>query len=76
MKKDTFAMVAGGVVALMASQRKGDAMKKVLHAIVIMIRDAKEYREAGMEEKAVVLESLKGLVFGKVTMQENPENRK
>lgn len=58
------------------SQRKGDAMKKVLHAIVIMIRDAKEYREAGMEEKAVVLESLKGLVFGKVTMQENPENRK
>lgn len=58
------------------SQRKGDAMKKVLHAIVIMIRDAKEYREAGMEEKAVVLESLKGLVFGKVTMQKNPENRK
>ena len=58
------------------SQRKGDAMKKVLHAIVIMIRDAKEYREAGMEEKAVVLESLKGLVFGKVTMHENPENRK
>lgn len=51
-------------------------MKKVLHAIVIMIRDAKEYREAGMEEKAVVLESLKGLVFGKVTMHENPENRK
>ena len=58
------------------SQRKGDAMKKVLRAIVIMIRDAKEYREAGIEEKAVVLESLKGLVFGKVTMQENPENRK
>ena len=52
-------------------------MKKVLRAIVvIMIRDAKEYREAGMEEKAVVLESLKGLVLGKVTMQENPENRK
>lgn len=58
------------------SQRKGDAMKKVLHAIVIMIQDAKEYREAEMEKKAVVLESLKGLVFGKVTMQENPENRK
>lgn len=59
------------------SQRKEDAMKKVLRAIVvIMIRDAKEYREAGMEEKAVVLESLKGLVLGKVTMQENPENRK
>ena len=58
------------------SQRKGDAMKKVLRAIVIMIQDAKEYREAGMKEKAVVLESLKGLVFGKVTMQENPENRK
>ena len=58
------------------SQRKGDAMKKVLHAIVIMIRDAKEYREAGMEEKAVVLDSQKGLVFGKVTMLENPENRK
>ena len=46
------------------------------HVVKLMIQDAKEYREAGMEEKAVVLESLKGLVFGKVTMQENPENRK
>ena len=44
--------------------------------VKIMMRDAKEYREAGMEEKAVVLESLKGLVFGKVSMQENSENRK
>ena len=46
------------------------------HVVKLMIQDAKEYREAGMEEKAVVLESLKELVFGKVTMQENFENRK
>ena len=46
------------------------------HVVKLMIQDAKEYREAGIEEKAVVLESLKGLVFGKVTMQENSENRK
>ena len=46
------------------------------HVVKIMMRDAKGYREAGMEEKAVVLESLKGLVFGKVTMQKNFENRK
>lgn len=58
------------------SQRKGDAMKKVLRAIVIMIRDAKGYREAVIEDRAIVLESLRQLTFGKVTMQENPENRK
>ena len=46
------------------------------HVVKLMIHDAKEYREAGMEEKAVVMESLKELVFGKVTMQENFENRK
>lgn len=46
------------------------------HVVKLMIQDAKEYREAGMEEKAVVLESLKELVFGKVTIQENFENRK
>lgn len=46
------------------------------HVVKLMIQDAKEYREAGMEEKAVVLESLKELVFGKVTMQENFKNRK
>ena len=28
-----------------------------------------------MKENAVALESLKGLVFGKVTMQKNPENK-
>lgn len=38
------------------------------HIVKLMIQDAKEYREAGMEEKAVVLESLKGLVFGKASM--------
>lgn len=46
------------------------------HVVKLMIQDAKEYREAGMEEKAVVLESLKKLVFEKVTIQENSENRK
>jgi len=46
------------------------------HVVKLMIQDAKEYREAGMEEKAVVMESLKGLAFGKVAMQENSENRK
>lgn len=51
-------------------------MKKVLRAIVIMIRDAKGYREAVIEDRAIVLESLRQLTFGKVTMQENPENRK
>ena len=35
-----------------------------------MMQDAKEYRESGMENKAIVLENLRGLVFGKVTMQE------
>ena len=39
------------------------------------MQDVKEYREAGMEERVVVLESLKGLVFGKVTIQENSENK-
>lgn len=43
------------------------------HVVKLMIQDAKEYRKAGMEERAVVLESLKELVFGKVTMQENCE---
>lgn len=45
------------------------------HVVEVMIQDVKEYREAGMEERVVVLESLKGLVFGKVTMQENSENK-
>ena len=46
------------------------------HVVKVMMQDAKEYREAGMKEKAVALESLKGLVFGKVTMQKNSENKK
>ena len=45
------------------------------HVVKIMMQDAKEFRKAGAEEKAVVLESLKGLVFGKVTMQEDSEKR-
>lgn len=40
------------------------------HIVKVMMQDAKEYRESGMENKAVVLENLRGLVFGKVTMQE------
>lgn len=62
------------VYVLALSHVKDLAEKR--HVVKLMIQDAKEYREAGMEEKAVVLGSLKGLVFGKVTMQENPENRK
>ena len=62
------------VYVLALSHVKDLAEKR--HVVKLMIQDAKEYREAGMEEKAVVLESLKGLVFGKVSMQENSENRK
>lgn len=62
------------VYVLALSHVKDLAEKR--HAVKIMIRDAKGYREAVIEDRAVVLESLKGLVFGKVTMQENPENRK
>lgn len=40
------------------------------HIVKVMMQDAKEYRESGMENKAIVLENLRGLVFGKVTMQE------
>lgn len=60
------------VYILALSRVKNLAEKR--HVAKLMIQDAKEYREAGMEEKAVVLESLKGLVFGKVSMQENFEN--
>lgn len=60
------------VYILALSRVKNLAEKR--HVVKLMIQDAKEYREAGMEEKAVVLESLKGLVFGKVSMQENFEN--
>lgn len=37
------------------------------HIVKVMMQDAKEYRESGMENKAIVLENLRGLVFGKVT---------
>lgn len=60
------------VYILALSRVKNLAEKR--HVVKLMIQDAKEYREAGMEEKAVALESLKGLVFGKVSMQENFEN--
>lgn len=40
------------------------------HIVKVMMQDAKEYREAGLDNKADVLENLRGLVFGKVTMQE------
>lgn len=40
------------------------------HIVKVMMQDAEEYRESGMENKAAVLENLRGLVFGKVTMQE------
>ena len=40
------------------------------HIVKVMMQDAKEYRESGMENKAIVLENLRGLVFGKVTTQE------
>lgn len=62
------------VYILALSRVKNLAKKR--HVVKIMMRDAKGYREAGMEERVVVLESLKGLVFGKVSMQENSENRK
>lgn len=62
------------VYILALSHVKNLAEKR--HVVKLMIQDAKECREAGMAEKAVVLESLKGLVFGKVTIQENSENKK
>lgn len=40
------------------------------HIVRVMMQDAKEYREAGLNNKADVLENLRGLVFGKVTIQE------
>lgn len=40
------------------------------HIVKVMMQDAKEYREAGLNNKADVLENLRSLVFGKVTMQE------
>ena len=40
------------------------------HIVRVMMQDAKEYREAGLDNKADVLENLRSLVFGKVTMQE------
>lgn len=40
------------------------------HIVKVMMQDAKEYREAGLDNKADVLENLRSLVFGKVTMQE------
>lgn len=64
------------VYVLALSNVKNLAEKR--HVVKLMMQDAKEYREAGMAENAVILESLKGLVFGKVTIQiqENSENRK
>lgn len=38
--------------------------------VKVMMHDAKEYRESGLDNKADVLENLRNLVFGKVTMQE------
>ena len=38
--------------------------------VKVMMQDAKEYREAGLDNKADVLENLRNLVFGKITMQE------
>lgn len=40
------------------------------HIVKVMMQDAKEYRESGLDNKADVLENLRNLVFGKVTMQE------
>lgn len=62
------------VYILALSRVKNLAEKR--HVAKLIMQDVKEYREAGIEEKAVVLESLKELVFGKVTIQENSENRK
>lgn len=62
------------VYVLALSNVKNLAEKR--YVVKLMMQDAKECREAGMAEKAVVLESLKGLAFGKVTMQEISENRK
>lgn len=62
------------VYVLALSHVKDLAEKR--HVVKIMMRDAKGYREAGIEDRAIVLESLKGLVFGKVSMQENFKNRK
>lgn len=40
------------------------------HIVKVMMQDAKEYRESGLDNKADVLENLRSLVFGKVTIQE------
>ena len=40
------------------------------HIVNVMMQDAKEYREARLDNKADVLENLRSLVFGKVTIQE------
>lgn len=40
------------------------------HIVNVMMQDAKEYRKAGLDNKADVLENLRILVFGKVTIQE------
>lgn len=61
------------VYVLALSHVKDLAEKR--HVVKIMMRDAKGYREAEIEDRAIVLENLKGLVFGKVTMQENSENK-
>lgn len=37
------------------------------HIVKVMMQDAKEYREAGLDNKADVLENLRSLVFGKLT---------
>lgn len=71
-KPQEFRIVEVYVLAL--SHVKDLAEKR--HVVKLMIRDAKGYREAGIEDRAIVLESLRQLMFGKVTMQENPENRK
>ena len=40
------------------------------HIVKVMMQDAKEYREAGLDNKADVLENLRSLMFRNVTMQE------
>lgn len=40
------------------------------HIVKVMMQDAKEYREAGLDNKADILENLRSLMFRNVTMQE------
>lgn len=40
------------------------------HIVKVMMQDAKEYMEAGLDNKADILENLRSLMFRNVTMQE------